>query len=401
VGFEFEKGYSNSNPSFNFLTPLGPIARARPNSCAAQLFPSPLFPFFFPHASRPNTIGPAQLRELSHPFPSHPPGAADGRVPPVSFPLPPDRPRPRLPLASAASPRSATGASNRLPLFSSFPRRGPAPLRHPPARAPLRSTTTGATARPRAPPFPPRLGRPHRKTLAALQPPDDRRVATARGPGIAALDVRARAASPRIAHKTPRPPPKNPSHPHPCSLSDVAAPEREKEGGGGAVQEEEDPEPSEKDTDATRSRARTTPPPELHQAGDPYDDINAAALLARPRPTGLASPQPRAPSPSAPSVSAAAAVPFPFPYAAGDAEEPSVASPRNPHSPSGRRADFCAGARRAAVFPATAVALPPPRRAAGPGCRCPVHGTATPRPWNARTRARACAPVTRDPITPA
>jgi hypothetical protein len=29
----------------------------------------------------------------------------------------------------------------------------------------------------------------------------------------------------------------------------------------------------------------------------------------------------------------------------------------------------------------------------GPECRCPAHGTATPRPWEARTPARACAPA--------
>jgi hypothetical protein len=70
-----------------------------------------------------------------------------------------------------------------------------------------------------------------------------------------------------------------------------------------------------------------TPPPELHQAGDPYDDINAAVLPARPRPTGLASPLPRAPSAPAPPVSHGAAVALPFPSAAGDADEPSVARP--------------------------------------------------------------------------
>jgi hypothetical protein len=83
------------------------------------------------------------------------------------------------------------------------------------------------------------------------------------------------------------------------------------------------------------------------------------------------------------------------------AEGPSIASRRTILSPSGHRAVFCAGARRAAVVPATAVALPPPRRGAGPGCRCPAHGTATPRPWDATTRARACAPLPRDPAVPA
>ncbi|XP_025792119.1 predicted GPI-anchored protein 58 [Panicum hallii] len=40
--------------------------------------------------------------------------------------------------------------------------------------------------------------------------------------------------------------------------------------------------------------------PELHQAGAPYDDPNAADLPARPRPTGSNPPPHRAPSPSAP-----------------------------------------------------------------------------------------------------
>jgi hypothetical protein len=38
---------------------------------------------------------------------------------------------------------------------------------------------------------------------------------------------------------------------------------------------------------------------------------------------------------------------------------------------------------------------PPPRHVAGPGCQNPAHGTATPRPWEARTHARACAPAPR------
>jgi hypothetical protein len=47
------------------------------------------------------------------------------------------------------------------------------------------------------------------------------------------------------------------------------------------------------------------------------------------------------------------------------------------------------------LTPANAVALRRRRRAAGPECRCPAHGTATPRSWAARHRARACAPPAR------
>jgi hypothetical protein len=61
---------------------------------------------------------------------------------------------------------------------------------------------------------------------------------------------------------------------------------------------------------------------------------------------------------------------------------------------------FRARTHRTAVIPAAAIVSPPPRRAAGPGCRCPAHGTATPRPWDARTCARACVPVLQDPTAP-
>jgi hypothetical protein len=70
----------------------------------------------------------------------------------------------------------------------------------------------------------------------------------------------------------------------------------------------------------SRARRRTTPPkpheeeddatPELHPAGVPYDDIDAAALPARPRPTGFDPPPHRALPPSAPPVRIAVAAPF-------------------------------------------------------------------------------------------
>jgi hypothetical protein len=61
---------------------------------------------------------------------------------------------------------------------------------------------------------------------------------------------------------------------------------------------------------------------------------------------------------------------------------------------------FHAGARRAAVFPRYRRRLPPPHRAAGPGCRRPAHGTATPRPRETRIRARACTEPDRTPALP-
>jgi hypothetical protein len=88
---------------------------------------------------------------------------------------------------------------------------------------------------------------------------------------------------------------------------------------------------------------------ELHQAGAPYDDIEEAARPAQLRPTYADSPPRHTPLASEPSVSAAS-------------------TPCNRRRPS------------------------PPRRAAGPECRCLAHGMATLRSWCSRTRARASTP---------
>jgi hypothetical protein len=71
-----------------------------------------------------------------------------------------------------------------------------------------------------------------------------------------------------------------------------------------------------------------------------------------------------------------------------------------PPSLSDRRAVFSCRSPTRRHFPATAVASPPPRRAAGPACRRPTHGTATPRPWETRTRARACTEPRPHPALP-
>jgi hypothetical protein len=112
-------------------------------------------------------------------------------------------------------------------------------------------------------------------------------MAVAQTLGIAALGVRARAASPRAAPiRTPRPPPKNPSHPRPCFPSAVAAPERERE-----REEEEVEEKS--------PRRRTPTPPGASPHLRPYDDTDVAALPAQHRLAGRTSPLPRTLSSSA------------------------------------------------------------------------------------------------------
>jgi hypothetical protein len=145
----------------------------------------------------------------------------------------------------------------------------------------------------------------------------------------------------------------------------------------------------------------TATPERLHRAGAPIVFIDAAARPARLRPAGLTSPLLQHPPSSAPTVSSVAAVPILSPTAAGVAEEPSVENPRHHPFPTGRRAVLFVQEPDAPLFsPATAVASPPPRRAAGSGCRRLAHGTATPRPWDARTRARACTPWARDLAAP-
>jgi hypothetical protein len=69
-----------------------------------------------------------------------------------------------------------------------------------------------------------------------------------------------------------------------------------------------------------------TPLPGASPRLRPYDDTDAAAHPARHRPADLTSPLPRAPPSSAPPVSTAAA--SLLPCAAGNADDPSVASPR-------------------------------------------------------------------------
>jgi hypothetical protein len=54
--------------------------------------------------------------------------------------------------------------------------------------------------------------------------------------------------------------------------------------------------------------------PELHQAGAPYDDLDAAARPARPRSAGTDPPPRRACPPSIPQVNTTAAAPLPFPH---------------------------------------------------------------------------------------
>jgi hypothetical protein len=133
--------------------PLTPLMGHQPTGHRS---PSPADLFRFPPSSpaRPAQPTTAGCRDPSPPLP---PGAADGRVPPASFPLPPDRPRPRLPLAPLRRvARSVTGSSNRrassFSLF--FPAAAPlARVTRPLARRPA-PQQPGVTARPRALPFP-------------------------------------------------------------------------------------------------------------------------------------------------------------------------------------------------------------------------------------------------------
>jgi hypothetical protein len=71
------------------------------------------------------------------------------------------------------------------------------------------------------------------------------------------------------------------------------------------------------------------PPPELHQAGAPYDDFDAAAHPARPGPA-CTSPPPRQVTRQRALGELYRRRSLSFPSAAGEAEEPSVANPRDP-----------------------------------------------------------------------
>jgi hypothetical protein len=201
VGFEFERAKQIQIQSLPYNTPRGPPAH-RPTQPQAQLTS---FPFlFFPARHRPSTTGPAHRRDLSRRFAFPSPGAADGRVPPVSFPFF-LRPLP-LPARSAThrrSPPPRDRIAKPLLLFSPRPRSPTSPRA---CLSPLRDSAAQPPARaPFSPmPRPPALQNPS----PALQPLDARRVAVVQTPGIAALGVRARAASPRVTPiKTPRSPP--------------------------------------------------------------------------------------------------------------------------------------------------------------------------------------------------
>jgi hypothetical protein len=105
----------------------------------ADLLPSSLFPSF-PVRHRPSTTGPAHHREASRPLPLHPPGAADGWVLPVSFPLPFAPRQPRLPPARLrrVAPLRDRKLQPPSPLFPPFS----------PTAAPLTHVTCSSRAAP-------------------------------------------------------------------------------------------------------------------------------------------------------------------------------------------------------------------------------------------------------------
>jgi hypothetical protein len=133
------------------------------------------------HVSRPNPY-----REAFRSLPLPSPGAADGRDPPVSFPLPPDRPRPRLSPARSPPPRRPASRQKLQPPASlflfSFPAAAPLPRvtckPRPPVSAPRQRSATACAANPspsRAPSAPrcrhvSRRGRQKASAAAALEP---------------------------------------------------------------------------------------------------------------------------------------------------------------------------------------------------------------------------------------
>jgi hypothetical protein len=133
---------------------------------------------FFPRAREPAHVSrPSPYREAFRSLPLPSPGAADGRDPPVSFPLPLARALSWLASLRPASPplpRRDRSRNRPLPFLLSPPAAAPLPLRHLAAALPCpRSATAAATARARSPfsPAPRPPAQPSPNPSRAMEPP--------------------------------------------------------------------------------------------------------------------------------------------------------------------------------------------------------------------------------------
>jgi hypothetical protein len=126
----------------------------------------------FPAREPAHVSRPSPYREAFRSLPLPSPGAADGRDPPVSFPLPLAR---ALSWLASLRPVSRRGSRNRpLPFLLSPPAAAPLPLRHLAAALPCpRSATAAATARARSPfsPAPRPPAQPSPNPSRAMEPP--------------------------------------------------------------------------------------------------------------------------------------------------------------------------------------------------------------------------------------
>jgi hypothetical protein len=228
--------------------------------------PTISLPLSFFSASHPADPGPAHRHQLTRdPSPSPPPGAADGRDPPVSFPFflrPLTIPARFAPVA--ARPRLATIGRNRpRPSF---------PLSLPPRP---RSLVSSAAAG--CPP------RGHSTDAGHRRP---RRLGPRRDPRAAPLSTRGRRLDPQSQPQT--------------LATRALFPVRRRRTRG----EEEEQEES------TRRRRTPLPPERLHRAGAPIVYTGEPALPGPAPPRhGTASPPHRAPSSSVPPVRFTAAAP--------------------------------------------------------------------------------------------
>jgi hypothetical protein len=238
-------------------------------------------------------------------------------------------------------------------------------LRHLPSARPCPRSAIARRNRPRAllcsPASATRAAKPHprcSRSMAAAWPWHGRRASPPSAPGPVPQTL----GPPPL--RTHRSPPQNPSRPSPCSFPPPPHPRvrerrrRRRSARGGGHRRHAGASPSRR-------------PDRLHQRCG----SSCMATTRRLRPATAP-----ALSPSAPPVRIAAAVPLFSPCCRREpcaAEEPSVGNPRIPFPPAAVPSVF-AGVQRAALHPATAVALPPPPSCHGPGMPVPRarHGHA-------------------------